>query len=445
MFSKEKIIGFLPNVVRKQFSQKNSDGAIMRNMAYLASGTAGAQALAFFLMPIVTRIYTPENFGVLAIFATVLSLIVPLVTFRYSVAIPLPSNSGLAFNLVSVCLCITLIISVTVGGIFWLFGDMFFSLISMSELSPYWWLLALGILGTGLYETFSSWAIREKEFKILARTKINQAFSGNLIKIGLGLLAFKPLGLLVGHVISQAAGFTTILWKSRKDLGEGLKWISKDRILFLMKYYSTFPKFQIGSRFLLAFAIQAPLLFMAKLFDSNVTGQLSLSLMVLAIPMQLVGQSVGKAYFAEIAAIGPKNPKEILKITKSTTKNLFLISLIPFLILSIGGPWLFSIVFGEAWKQAGWFASMLSISLLSQFLSSPISNTLSVFRNEDYFLKINIVRVIIVVGAFGFSFWFHLNPLMTVLIYSIFMTTHRFFVYLTIINLVQRKVHDKAN
>lgn len=429
----------LPKFVRKQFSQKSSDGAIMRNMAYLASGTGGAQAIGFLLTPIVTRIYTPEDFGVLAIFATILALIIPLVTLRYSVAIPLPSNSGLAYNLVSVCLAITFVISMLIVVIFLLFGDLIFNLVSMPELKPHWWLLVLGVLGAGLYETFSSWAVREKAFKILARTKVNQTVSGNLFKIGLGLLALKPIGLLVGHVVKQAAGITTIIWKSRKNLMEGVKYIRKDRIVFLLKYYSTFPKYQIGSRLLLAFTMQAPLLFMVKLFDATVTGRLALSLTVLAIPMRLVGHSVGQAYFAEIAAIGPKRPKKIQNITRKITKKLFIISFIPFIVLFIGGPWLFTIIFGENWTQAGWFASALSISLLAQFVAGPITNTLSVFRREDYFLKLNIVRVGMIIVAFGIAFVYNVNPFKTIVIYSILLTLHYIFVYLIIIKVVNDK------
>lgn len=440
LFSKEKIIGLLPEVVRKQFTQKNSDRAIMRNIAYLTSGTAGAQALGFLLTPIVTRIYSPDSFGVLAIFATVLSLIVPLVTFRYSVAIPLPSNSGLAFNLVSLCLGITLGVSLIAGTIFWLFGDWIFTLLSMPELSPYWWLLVLGILGTGLYETFSSWAIREKAFKILARTKVNQAVSGNLVKIGLGLLALKSMGLFVGHVVKQAAGTTTIFWKARKELLDGIKYVTIDRIKFLMKYYSTFPKYQIGSRFLLAFAMKAPLLFMVNLFDSGVTGQLSLSMTVLAIPMSLVGSSVGKAYFAEIAAIGPKKPHKIQKITRKITKKLFLVSIVPFFVLLLGGPWLFSILFGENWTQAGWFASALSISLLAQFVAGPIVNTLSVYRMEDYYLKLNLLRIGVLLFVFGTAYIYNFSAFNTILMYSIFLTIFYLFVYWLIMKVANDKL-----
>lgn len=424
------------------FIGTGSTKAIFKNMSFLATGTLIAQFIGFILAPIITRIYTPEDFGVLAIFTSILVLIVPLVTFRYSVAIPLPKNQGLAVNLVVLCLAITVIISLLFGILFYFYSDIIFKLISMPELISYWRLLVLGIFGVGLYETFSSWALREKNFKVLAHTKINQNISGNLTKIALGLLAFKPLGLLVGEVITQVAGFSTILWKSKTNLKKEIKSISKGRLIFLMKYYINFPKYQIGSRFLMAGSSKAPLFFMVTIFNPSVTGQLSLAVTVLAVPMSLIGTAVGKAYYAEVASIGHKVPQKVKKITTDITKKMFKLSLLPFVILLFGGPWLFAFIFGSDWTEAGWFSSMLSFSLLTQFISSPIVNTLSVFRKEEYYLIINMVRVLLIIVAFTISYLFNLNPLITVLVYSIFISIHRLFVYYKILSIIDKEIEN---
>lgn len=42
-------------------------------------------------------------------------------------------------------------------------------------------------------------------------------------------------------------------------------------------------------------------MFVAWLYDSEITGQLALSLMVLGIPIALIGSTMGQAYYGEIA------------------------------------------------------------------------------------------------------------------------------------------------
>ena len=113
--------------------------------------------------------------------------------------------------------------------------------------------------------------------------------------------------------------------------------------------------------------------------------------------MTLFGQTTAQAYFGEIARIGKKQPQEIYRITQSVTRKLLLISFIPFFILLFLGPWLFQFVFGEVWREAGVFASILAIDLLPQFVTSPVMNILNVFEKQSYYLQIGFMRLCLIV------------------------------------------------
>ena len=406
-------------------------------MGVLATGSAGAKVVGLLLTPVITRIYSPEDFGIFAMFVTVLALITPFVTLRYAITIPLPKKTGLAVNLLVLCFGITILVTLITSFLFWAFGGWVFTFFSVPELTPYWWLIPIAVLGIGLYETLSYWATRVKQFVILAKTKFTRSLAGNLVKIALGLFHLKPTGLLFGHIVSQAAGCASIFFRSKNVIIKNVRYVTQSRLLFLSRWYINFPKYQIGSRFLLAISAQAPLFFMITLFDAGATGQLSIALVVLAAPMALIGDSVGKAYFAEISEIGSKEPAKIENITIKVTKRLFALSLLPFLILLTASPFVFPIVFGQEWVQAGWFTSVLSFSLLSQFVSSPVVNTLSVFRKEDYYLIINVIRIVVICATFGASYLLSLSPLMTVFLYSLAMAMYRLFMYFLIMKIIR--------
>lgn len=159
----------------------------------LASGSAAAKVIGVVTVPVITRLYLPEHFGVLSVFTAIAALLVPFGTLRYSMAIPLPKRDGTATNLVVLCGLCLLVMSALTFLIFWLSAPAILRLLSMDEMLPYWWLLPLAIAGTGLYELLSNWAVREKAFKPLARTKVWQAIIGGSFKIGLGFLGIKPL------------------------------------------------------------------------------------------------------------------------------------------------------------------------------------------------------------------------------------------------------------
>ncbi len=419
--------------LKSQFSTTTANGSILRNMMILASGTAGAQVIAFAAMPIITRIYSPSDFGVLAIFVAILSLLVPFATFRYSVAIPLPRRSQTAVSVLALSVLLSFAVAIFMTIVLFFSADYIFVLFSVSVLSQYWWLLPIALLGAGVYETLVSWSTREKQFKIIAKTKMTQSIASSIVKIVLGFLAFKPFGLLIGHVVAQVAGIGSIVSQSQAVFLQNKKHITLSRIFFLAKRYSDFPKYQIASRFLLAFASQAPLMFVAWLYDSEITGQLALSLMVLGIPIALIGSTMGQAYYGEIAKIGKKNVSKIKEITFSLIKKLFVLSIMPFLVLLLFGEVLFSFIFGVNWAQAGVFSSILAFYLVAQFISSPFVNVLNLYEKQSLFLQINLVRVFLMFLIFGTTFYFQFSTITMIWAYSIVLSLHYFYTLITII------------
>jgi len=434
---KPKKLSILKASIARKWAKDTPTASIFRNMAMLATGSAAAKAISALSIPIITRIYLPEHMGVLSVFTALTAMLVPLGTMRYSMAIPLPRHDGAAFNLALLCASCLLVVSIFFTFLFWIFSPPLLALLSMEELLPYWWLLPLAIAGAGLYELLSNWAVRDKAFKPLAKTRVWQTAIGSSAKIGLGLLGLKPLGLLIGQVFTQAGGILSLFLNFFQKFRSTWRHVSKRRMVFFLKRYADFPKYRLPSQFLLIFSTKAPLFYFAWQFGAESTGQLGLALMVLALPMTLFGQSTGRAYYAEIARIGQKRPGEIYDVTTSITKKLFFISIPAFLVLLIMGPWLFELVFGEAWRDAGVFGSILALYLLTQFISSPLVNALSVFDKQWLFLTINIVRLIGIIIIFGISYSFLLSPAQTILVYSLALSMHYIFTALIIFKVIK--------
>jgi O-antigen/teichoic acid export membrane protein len=422
----------------EKISKSNSpEVSIIKNMAKLATGAGIAKIIALMATPIITRIYSPEHFGVLSIFTSIVGVLVPLGTLRYSMAIPLPRSDGMATNLTILCLLFLIFLAAIIFFLFWLFATPILSLLSMEQLLPWWWLIPIAIAGTGLYELLSNWAIREKTYGPLAKTQVTQRVIGSGVKIGLGLAGFMPFGLLVGQIFAQSGGIislTKVFWKKFK---ENIHFVNQKRIVFLLRWYSDFPKFRLPSQVLMTLVTKTPMFYFAWHFGADTTGQFGLAMSILLLPMFLFGQSTGKAYYGEISKIGRKKHQEILKVTKSLTKKLFLVSIIPFSILLFFGPWLFQIVFGNPWKEAGVFSSILAINLLTMFVANPITHALTVFGKQQYYLQINIIRFLFVTMVFSVSYFFGLNSNMTLLAYSILISFHRFFIYLRILYIIK--------
>lgn len=429
----------LLSVLSRKWHGSGPLAAIFRNMALLTSGAMMARVVAAGSAPFITRIYTPEHMGVLSVFASLAAMLIPFVTLAYSTAIPLPKRDGMALNLALLCGALLLTISPLVLVFFLFFSEPVLQALHMERLLPYWWLLPVAIIGTGLYEIVSHWAVRDKAFKSLAQTQVWQSVIGAVSKIGLGLLGLKPLGLLIGQILMQSGGSWMLFRRFRRNHRGLARQVSLRRMGFLLRRYADFPKYRLPSQFLLSFSSKAPLLFFAWHHGAEATGQFGLALMIMALPMALLGHTIGQAYYAEIAKVGRKRPEAIYQITRGITRKLFWISVPPFLILLLSGPWLFQLVFGDVWRTAGVFASIMSVYLLTQFVSSPIVSALNVFGKQTYYFQMNLLRVVFMVAPFLAGWWLELSQAWTLVLYSLSMSALRFYLYFKIMAIIREQ------
>lgn len=414
-----------------------ASGGVFQGMLTLALGSGAARAIGIVSIPVLTRLYTPEDFGVLAVFTALVAILAPLVTLRYVLALPLPRHDGLAMNLLVLSLGLMLVLSTLMGLVLWLWGPPLLALVSMDVLAPWWWLIALGVLGTASYEMLTLWATRRRAYRVIAQTSVTQSAAGALVKIGMGLAAFQPLGLLVGQVVAQAGGIVRLL---RGFLGEfRVNW-RYIRISLLRKtawWHRGFPIWRVPSQFLMVFSMQAPMLFMAALYDAQTAGQFGLAVMALSVPVNLIGQSVGKALYGEAAFVIKNDPQKVIQLAKEVQGRLFFAALFPTLILFFFGEIIFFYVFGHDWAAAGVFAAWLSIGVAFQFTSAPLVQLMNLFSSQSVFLIINVLRFIGLILVFQFVRVNSLNSEVAVLIYSFF--TAFFYLCVSILILIKLK------
>ena len=82
-----------------------------RNVITLMTGTAFAQALPIAVSPILTRLYSPAEFGVFAMYLAVASILGVLVTGRYELAILIPKQDRDAIHIAALSAALSVLLS----------------------------------------------------------------------------------------------------------------------------------------------------------------------------------------------------------------------------------------------------------------------------------------------------------------------------------------------
>jgi len=350
--------------------------AFARGVGVLVGGTAGAQVLMVLAAPLLTRLYNPEDFGLLAVYVGLLSLFTVVASLRYELAIPLPKSHTEAANVLVLSLLMVLLMTCIAGLMVTLAGDQIALALDAPGLAGYFWLLPVGVLLAGTYNVFNYWAIRTKSFPDIARTRISQT----LATLAVQLFGYKLGGivLLYGQAGGQGVGSFRLARSALKHQ-DFASWCWSG-VWQAAKRYKQFPIFSTWSGLFNTAGTQLPPLMFAAFFSTGAAGLYALAHRVLAMPMSVLGDAIGKVFFSNAAEAYREG--RLAPLVEKVHRKLAEIAMPATLVLVIAAPELFAFVFGESWRQAGEFARWMAPWLYMVFITSPLSTLFSIMERQ---------------------------------------------------------------
>ncbi|HEX7114311.1 MAG TPA: oligosaccharide flippase family protein [Steroidobacter sp.] len=376
----------------------SSRDLFLRGVATVASGTAVSQAVIVLSSPILTRLYTPADFGVLGVYVAALSILTMVAGLRYQLAMPLPRSDGsaanilaLAFALVVAVALATMVISVNP------LGTQLADLANAPGLKNYLWLLPVGVLLCGLYDVLTYWAIRKKDFGCIARTKVQQSVGAVGVQVAMGLAQFGPLGLIIGHILGNAAGVTRLLATAIKRDAHALKRIRVVRILGRARRFKRFPLYVTWAGLAQIAGAQLPAVFFAAIFSPAVAGLYLLADRVTRAPIDLIGKATSQVFFS--GAADARREGHLERVALSTFEGLTRVSVGPAMLLAVSAPELFGAVFGREWMEAGTFVRWLTPMLITSFIVAPLTVLHSVMEVQAQSLALHVTMLSVRCGA----------------------------------------------
>jgi len=395
--------------------------SLLKGIVIIGSGTAVAQVLGIVFVPILTRIYPPDIYGTLAVFTSLLSLLIVASSLGYEITLPLPEKDDDAEYLLILSFFIICILTIILFVVLTFLGDFLAGIFHFEFNKPYYWLFCLGFFGISVYQILTFWTLRSKDYMTITRTRIAQSISGSVSKIILGILAFGSLGLICGELIGRIVGIGTLgrtiiprIWVTLHDFD-----VTKVRTL--AHRYRKFPIFSLPASFINQISLQVPTLIIAGMFGFQVVGLYSLTYSMLVLPVSFISSSIGQVFLGESSEVFRHRSGEILALYQDTTKKLFLFGAPIIFTGAIISPLIFPLIFGSAWKDAGMFSLPLSIMVVGQFVVAS-TDRLELYGFNHWELVWNISRTSLVLSGFYLSYVFALPPVPTVLIYSSIMT-----------------------
>ncbi len=370
------------------------------NVLTLMTGTTIAQAITMVFTPVLTRIYTPEDFGTFALYASISAMLAVIITGRYEMAVMLPHDDADAVNVLALSILLTTTLSIIFGITILLFGSQIVQLFGNDELEKWLFLIPVSVFFLGSYQSFNYWANRRKGFASVSISKVAQSGTAVSSKLAFGAFQYGTSGLVYGELLGQGISSFILGYKNKTSLKKNIGHIKLKQIKRVAHKYRKFPRINLPHAFLNVFSSQTPIILINYFFTSGIAGFYSLANKILMLPMSIITSSYAQVFYEQISSsANSDSPGEVASLFKKTLSRLMLYSFPIFILLFIFIQSLVTIIFGDVWEEAGLYAMILIPMLYFRFTGSVVSSVVLVFNRQGKALVIEILNTVLRVVA----------------------------------------------
>lgn len=404
----------LGQVKQVQFRRRG----FLPDVLVVMTGTGLAQLLSVGFAPILARLFSPSDFGQYGSFLSVAAFLSAGVTLRYSEAIMLPSKDEAAAGLFAAACCSTLALTIVFTVSALLFPSWWLALVKAPQLAGWLWLIPLAALFSGLNQILISWCARRKSFRSAAAAQVARSATVNTAQTTAGVAGWGIGGLLGGALLGDVLSNLALLgWVIRHDGAWLRPSCQRQQMLAAAREYKAFALYSTPQNLMSEASQAAPVILLIHYFGLAAGGLYAFAIRVLQLPMNFILCSLRQVLFQRLSEVYNHGGDLRGLFAKSLTMLLGL-SLAPGVIGFVCAPWVFALVFGRSWAQAGEYARWLLVWLIPSFCNLPavlVGNILRQQRNlllYDLGLLASRVGVLVLGGLY-------FNPLQTVVAFSL--------------------------
>ena len=392
---------------------------ILGSTTKLIVGRGLSIGLGIVSAPILARLYLPEHFGVYGVLSATANWLAPFGCLGYYQAIPLADNRSEIRTLVAWCILSLLALTLLAWGGLFLAGDLLVNWLDKPAIRSWLWAVPLLFLLLTLTNINQNLLSRQDRFGSLAiADALNQNSSRLFTMLWGWLIGAGAMGLLVGNMTGACLGLALGLTLGIKTLlpqaGEARPRFTPWRETLVK--HRQFPRMQMWNYLLQASSRSLPIIVITFFFGAEVVGFFHFARNIAGLPLQLLGTSLGQAFYPQAAAeyrergVMSESIRQALKILAVT-------SVFPVLVLALLAPMLFDLVFGVRWHEAGVYAQILSPLILVS-LNAALVATFLILGRADLSLKYTVLDMVVRLVAVMVGVWLD-NARTVVLLFSL--------------------------
>ena len=361
--------------------------------------TAAGQFSFVLALPLLSRLYSPTDFGLFTIYLSIVNICGPIVGLKFDSALFATTSRGEAGRVLALTV-LTMTIMTSVALVAWLafsktmIGPLGDALRAAGVLMPF------GILLSGLWSASSAWAIRSNAIRTLSFARFMQPASMTLFQLVAGFFVPSGLTLILAHLASHV-GYSGFIFArtATRDALLAFRPRQWSKVLELAHRQRRFPLYVLPAQVSALLVMNLPPVLLSALYGTEIAGYCGVAYRIVAAPIAIVSLPLGAILTGAIS-----RSADIGAVRRSAREvffaNLLLVS-VPVLLFSMLAPSLAGVALGERWMVMGQIIAAFALSGAAQAMRAPFAEITSIFPFQKLRFAIEALSAALVFGAIG--------------------------------------------
>jgi O-antigen/teichoic acid export membrane protein len=376
------------------------------------------------LSPIITRIFSPDDYGAFVLFNSIVINITLVSSLKYSDSIVLQKDSYSRAQAIGLSLCTSFIGVFFFSTIILIISSYFGRYFNLSKIGSMMYLIPVSAFLGSVIEILVHRNISHKIFSANGSSGFLNHFGSRASNILLGFfVSAKSIWLVVGDLVGKLLSIGVLILSARPSSKKIKHFSSKINVrgmLSIAKEYKYFPLYYLPANLLLSLSGHIPIFFFQGKFGSGSVGMFALASSMLEIFNRLIPYAIAPVFLQKANELWVQSNNELGKKAYDLFLVMLLVSVFIFTGVALLGGTIFSLVFGAEWRNAGVYAEGLAIHNSLQFIVVALSEIYNVTKSQRFLLLTTIVNFLLRFVAVFIIVNGDFTQEQSILIYSLF-------------------------
>jgi len=389
----------LKSAMRSLWSKARTSHFV-RDVLLLSGGTGVGQLIAVAVLPVLTRLYSPADFGLLTLFVSIVTILSVFTSFSYELMIMLSRSHRSASQLVWLISAMSSAIAGLLLIPIALFGQGFAESLGMPALAPWLYVVPPVIVITAIYQALRYWKMRLMQFAVVSQSMIVRSLA---FAIFAPLFAFSPFtwphgsGLIAAFIASEILKTVVLTESVRRSQTRELAPAHRRRIEVVARRHGSLAATRSITAGIGLIYDRIPELIISSFFGATTLGLFGMVERIVAAPSRLVSKAIGDVY-RQRASVLHRTQGRFDVLTAKTIGATAAISFFPFLLAIVCAPKVSALVLGADWEATGHYAAILLVGEFFAFIITPIDDAALIVGAKRFIFYWSFIRMILMLG-----------------------------------------------